>query len=193
MTACSSQQLPEFTTEGVVAPAARCDVDPRQFAEAQSLGDHGRGACMVRDAYRITATSGVRFSEPAVVNCAAANGFDNWIRTVVQPAAQKYYGARVESVTIAASYACRARNGRPGGKLSEHGFGNAIDVSGLTLSDGRRLSVKDDYRSSAFLKQIRKEACGTFMTVLGPGSDRSHHDHFHFDLANRRSGQRYCR
>jgi len=31
------------------------------------------------------------------------------------------------------------------------------------------------------------------MTVLGPGSDRYHGDHFHLDLANRRSGKAYCK
>ena len=37
----------------------------------------------------------------------------------------------------------------------------------------------------------RRDACGDFHTVLGPGV--AHHgDHFHLDLANRRSGKAYC-
>jgi hypothetical protein len=28
--------------------------------------------------------------------------------------------------------------------------------------------------------------------VLGPGSDRYHKDHFHFDLRARKSGYRHC-
>ena len=41
----------------------------------------------------------------------------------------------------------------------------------------------------SFLKQIRHEACGDFNTVLGPGQPY-HKDHFHLDMANRRS--KYC-
>lgn len=37
----------------------------------------------------------------------------------------------------------------------------------------------------------RKGACGTFNTVLGPGSDRFHRDHLHFDTARGRGP--YCR
>src|SRR5262249_6788167 len=82
-----------------------------------------------------------------------------------------------------------------GARMSEHGFGNAIDISSFTLADGRRITVKQGWRGDdderAFLREIRKDACAEFMTVLGPGSDSHHGDHFHLDLANRRSGKAY--
>jgi hypothetical protein len=143
--------------------------------------------------YRVHAIEGVQFSQPAIVNCAMANGFRDWLQNVVQPAAASEFSSKVSSVTIAASYACRGRNGRRGAKLSEHGFGNAIDVSALQLADGREINVEHDYYQSSFLKRIREEACGRFSTVLGPGSDSSHRDHFHLDLAVRRSASAYCR
>ncbi len=185
--------LPEFSTDGVRAPAASCEIDPTTFAVAESLGTHGRGICTVENAYRITAMEGVRFSQPAIVNCSVANGFRNWLRNIAQPAAVQAHGERISGLTIAASYACRARNGRRGAKLSEHGFGNAIDISAVQLSSGRELDVRQNYYSSRFLQHIRTAACGIFNTVLGPGSDSSHRDHIHFDLANRRSGQAFCR
>ncbi len=47
-----------------------------------------------------------------------------------------------------------------------------------------------------FLTEIRADACGPFRTVLGPGSDSYHSNHFHFDLAQRsKAGKRrglYC-
>jgi hypothetical protein len=45
-----------------------------------------------------------------------------------------------------------------------------------------------------FLADIRKEACGPFTTVLGPGVS-AHESHFHFDLARRGKDGRtsYCR
>jgi hypothetical protein len=188
-----SGSLPEFSTEGVNAPPATCSVDPREFSDAESIGSMGKGACTARNMYRINMIEGVRLSQPAYVNCAVANGFRNWLQDVAQPAARASHGSTIASVEVAASYACRPRNGRRGAKLSEHGLGNAIDVSAFKLSDGTELSVKSDYYGSQFLKRVRQQACGIFKTVLGPGSDASHKDHFHFDLANRSSGQTYCR
>lgn len=43
----------------------------------------------------------------------------------------------------------------------------------------------------AFLKEVHNGACGTFSTVLGPQANQAHHDHFHFDLKQRR-GAAYC-
>lgn len=43
----------------------------------------------------------------------------------------------------------------------------------------------------AFLKELHAGACGIFSTVLGPQANRAHHDHFHFDLKQRR-GAAYC-
>ncbi len=185
--------MPEFSTAGVRAPPAQCSTDPRTFSDAVEVGTLGKGACTARNMWKINTIEGVRLSQPAYVSCAVANGFRTWIADIVQPAARAAYSASVSNITVAASYACRPRNGRKGAKLSEHGLGNAIDVSGFLLSDGTALSVESNYYRSSFLQRIRATACGLFKTVLGPGSDSSHRDHFHFDLANRRSGQSYCR
>jgi hypothetical protein len=138
--------------------------------------------------------AGVGFSQPATVNCGMIGPLNSWMNNTVQPAAQDVFGERVTSVTVAASYSCRPRNNRRGAKMSEHGYGNAIDISAFTLESGRTVEVKQGYfsfgREKSFLKQIRREACNDFNTVLGPGSDRHHKDHFHLDMANRRS--KYC-
>jgi hypothetical protein len=193
ITGCSGGgDLLTFTTEGVTAPSGKCSVDPRAFAVADALGDVGQGACIIPSAYRISEISGVKLSQAGTMNCATAGAFEHWLNATVQPAAHEIYGSRVTDVEIAATYACRPRNGKSGGKLSEHGFGNAIDVAGFTLANGEKIVVERDYYGSSFLKSVRKNACGTFNTVLGPGSDRHHNDHIHLDLANRRSGEAYC-
>jgi hypothetical protein len=78
-------------------------------------------------------------------------------------------------------------NGIYGGRLSEHGHANAIDISSFELSDGRKITVKQGWRGEprehAFLAEVRERACDLFTTVLGPGADPFHHDHFHLDLA----------
>lgn len=196
LTSCSSEKpSSKFTLEGVEPPpssSAGCSQNPDDFGDAQSLGSHGGGACTVRNAWRVSSMSGVQFSEPQVVNCAVANSFNNWLVEVAQPMAQRVYGARIAKVGLAASYSCRPRNNVRGAKLSQHGFGNAFDVMNFTLDDGQKISVLNDYYSSPFLQSVRKSACGRFMTVLGPGTDGSHKDHFHFDLEHRKSGQTYC-
>jgi hypothetical protein len=79
--------------------------------------------------------------------------------------------------------------------MSEHGFGNAIDISAFTLESGRKVKVEQGFwgsRSEArFLEDVRGDACGQFHTVLGPGSDKHHEDHIHLDMQNRRSV--YCK
>ena len=81
--------------------------------------------------------------------------------------------------------------------MSEHGYGNAIDISGFTLDSGRKVTVLDGWRGSRderrFLEQVHGEACGEFHTVLGPKADQAHRNHFHLDLQNRRNGSTYCR
>ena len=48
------------------------------------------------------------------------------------------------------------------------------------------------FREKGLLKAVRGDSCKYFSTVLGPGSDRFHKDHFHFDLRARKSGYRHC-
>jgi len=97
-------------------------------------------------------------------------------------------------IQVAAHYACRTRNNRPGARLSEHALGIAIDISAFVLADGTRLTVLNDWRgrNGQLMKRLHASACGPFGTVLGPNSDRHHQDHFHFDVAEYRNGS-YCR
>ena len=79
-------------------------------------------------------------------------------------------------------------------KLSEHAFGNALDIASFTLSDGTTVAVelRPEEKPAIFLGKVRKAACGPFKTVLGPGSNADHAEHFHFDLAPRRHGGTVC-
>jgi hypothetical protein len=126
-----------------------------------------------------------------------ADPLHGWLEDQVQPAAQKSFGESVVSIDVAASYACRARNNKSGARMSEHGYGNAIDIAAFTLESGRKVTVLDGWRGGTderrFLRGVHEAACGEFRTVLGPDADRHHRDHFHLDLQNRRNGSSYCR
>lgn len=161
----------------------------------------GPSVCGAARPFEMAAADGgrVTFEPPALLRCPMIPQVDRWVREVVEPTALRYYGVRVASMKIAASYACRPMNNVSGGRLSEHGHANALDVSAFILADGTRITVKQGWygseRDRAFLRGVRNGACSGFTTVLGPDHDFNHHDHFHVDLARHgRDGQnRICK
>lgn len=195
---CSSDNdKPQFRTRGVAQPTGYCAADPRSVADAQKISDFNEGnGCGVRNAWQATSLGGVALNTPQIFNCATAYTASKWLMDVVQPAAEQNFGSRVVKIDVPSAYACRSRNSVRGAKISEHGFGNAIDVSRFTLEDGRRIDVLNgwngDSYSRQFLRTVRSEACGRFSTVLGPGSDAHHRDHIHMDLQRQRGGGPYC-
>ncbi|MGE3367191.1 MAG: extensin family protein [Rhizobiaceae bacterium] len=135
---------------------------------------------------------GIALSPPATVNCPTAETLVTFMRGTAAPDARKTFGSELVEVRQASGYVCRPRNGSE--KLSEHAFGNAIDIASFRLADGTEIMV-DATREpdrSAFLSRLREAACGPFKTVLGPGSDADHATHFHLDLAERRGGSVFC-
>lgn len=150
--------------------------------------------CGIQNAVRVRSVSGVTLSQPAVVDCTTAKVLKQWINNGMKRAVGDY-GGGVSQIRVAAHYACRTRNNQSGTRISEHGRGRAIDISGFQLKDGRDISVLDDWGrrgTGTILRDMHKQACRVFGTVLGPESDRFHQDHFHFDTARHRGGA-YCR
>jgi hypothetical protein len=187
-----------FETKGLVPPSTACNSDPTRFDGVTRVSDIDLGnGCFVHNAYKVNAIAGVTFNQTATMNCGVANTTATWLDQVVQPAAQDAFGERVVEISVPSAFSCRPRNNQRGGKLSEHGMGNAIDVSAFTLESGRKITVEQGWfgsrDSKSFLQQVRSEACGPFKTVLGPGSDAHHDDHLHLDLQRHRSGGSYCR
>ena len=152
------------------------------------------GGCGVDAPVEVTEVAGVKLSTTATMDCTTAKALRTWIEKGVKPAVGRL-GGGVSSLKVAASYSCRTRNNQPGGKISEHGKGRAIDISAVTLNNGVSMSVLkgwNDPLQGKVLRKMHRAACGPFGTVLGPEADRYHKDHFHFDTARYRSGS-YCR
>lgn len=161
--------------------------------KGQAIGPvPGRGACGIDQAVRVTSVSGIALSQQPTIDCATAKALNTWVREGVIPAVGRK-GGGLAQVNVVAHYVCRSRNNRPGAKLSEHSFGHAVDVAGIVLKDGTKLTVLNDWRASnGIIKAMHRTACGPFGTVLGPNSDGYHKDHLHVDTARYRSGS-YCR
>ncbi len=152
------------------------------------------GGCGIESAVRVRSVSGISLSQSATVDCVTAQALKRWVDTSAKPALSRQ-GGGLKGLRVAAHYACRSRNNVSGAKISEHGKGRAIDISGFQLANGSEVTVLQGWGSKSSgkaLARMRKEACSTFGTVLGPGSDGYHRDHFHFDTARHRNGS-YCR
>jgi hypothetical protein len=149
--------------------------------------------CGIDEAVRLRSVSGITLSQQAVIDCPTALALRTWVDKGLTPTLKSR--GRVSRINVAAHYACRTRNNQKGARISEHGRGRAIDISGFTMEDGSQITVLKGWNAksaSRALRRIHKTACGPFGTVLGPKSDRHHRDHFHFDTARYRSGT-YCR
>ncbi|WP_372707305.1 extensin family protein [Brevundimonas sp.] len=152
------------------------------------------GFCVVRGAVRITGGAVTPLSPGGLImQCPLAVRYVIWDRQVLQPAARSIYGSKVARVENMGTYACRRIYGQTdvAARPSEHARANALDVSGLVLADGRRVSVLADWSGAgpagaegqSFLKRIRQGACRVFSTVLTPDYNEAHRDHLHLDGA----------
>jgi hypothetical protein len=132
----------------------------------------------------------------ATLACPIVSVLDRWLADSVQPAAMRWFGQRVVEIRQISAYSCRGMNGNPRAHISEHAFGNALDIAAFTLADGRRISVKDGWKGMAeeqgFLRDVQATACQNFTTVLAPGSNVYHYDHIHVDLMRRSSRRQIC-
>lgn len=191
----------------------------RGQAEAACLADHlveaspalqpvaaieGPGICGLDHPFKVYALAGgtVRLNSASILDCSMIPTLDRWIAKVVQPDAQARFGETVVQINTMGTYACRGINNVSGASLSEHAFGNAIDIGGFVLASGREVNVMrgwkgDDPQASAFLHDTHAGACDYFTTVLGPGSNIFHYNHVHMDLAmhgnTSRGPRRYCK
>lgn len=158
------------------------------FREAEARSD---GFCSTANSVRLDGLQLV----PAgpVMTCPLALTYAVWSRQVAQPAARALLGADIARVDHYGTYACRNVYGRAEGRPSQHATANALDLAGLRLSDGRRLTVARDFRGETdggrFLRVARDGACRLFRATLSPDYNAAHADHLHLDI----SPYRMCR
>lgn len=135
-------------------------------------------------------------SPAATLACPIVSALDRWIIDAVQPMAAKWFGQPVVEIKQISAYSCRGMNGQPGANISEHAFGNALDIAAFVLADGRKITVEKGWKGTveeqAFLHDVQLAACDQFTTVLAPGSNVYHYNHIHVDLMRRASGRRIC-
>ncbi|WP_371347676.1 extensin family protein [Ancylobacter sp. IITR112] len=192
------EQREPWRTEAEERCLAEGRVTPSAFI-VQDRAINGAGTCGMDHAFRITAFSqgSVEVSPRATLACPMTSAVDQWVTQDVQPAAMAWFGQPVVKIKQMSSYSCRRMNGAATGKISEHAFGNGLDIGGFVLADGREISVRKDWKGSAdargFLRTVQADACERFTVVLAPGSNIYHYDHIHIDLMRRASGSTTCK
>jgi hypothetical protein len=144
----------------------------------------------------VNAFGAVAVTPTATLACPIVSALDRWLADSVQPSAIRWFGARVVEIKQISAYSCRGMNGNSRAHISEHAFGNALDIAAFTLADGRRITVKDGWKGmpeeQGFLRDVQGAACQQFNTVLAPGSNVYHYDHIHVDLMRRSSRRIIC-
>lgn len=171
------------------------------FAELQTLGAKfdrlpvpvSSGSCSVSDPVKLSGVQQgenfVTFPDAPTLNCGFAVRFASWVKEQAGPIVQSRLSTSIATIGTGPGYQCRGRNGDVNAKLSEHAFGNAVDIERLKLASGQVVEVFNAIDTSSqyqpVLAALRAAGCEFFMTVLGPGSDAAHASHFHFDLERR--------
>jgi hypothetical protein len=174
-----------------------CQQELGGFAEFKVLPPiTGPGECLANDVVALDSVSlpdkhRIVLSPPATLRCPMAEMIALWLRDDVAPAIAAL-GTSLRGVETLDSFVCRGRNGATGGKISEHGRANALDVRALRLADGRTIGLTDERVAKSLRDNLRQSACKRFTTVLGNGADAYHESHVHLDLLERSNHYRIC-
>lgn len=186
--------------------------DPEQFAacraELETLGavfeaaapvDDGEGCGMSHPITVREILPGITLAPEATFRCETALQLARLTRETIIPTARIALADKgnLKAIRQASAYVCRNRNSATTGKVSEHAYGNAIDIAALEFDKGSVpmvIAAQDDGTfPAAFQRSLNAAACLYFTTVLSPGSDEAHRDHLHLDVIERKGNYRFCR
>jgi hypothetical protein len=158
--------------------------------EASMLEPIVEGACGERSPLSVTAVlvhgRMVPLSSAAILTCGMASLLPAWLEAI-DGYLMSREDTRLTRVVVGTSYYCRNRNNAARADVSEHGFANALDVTGFELEDGRTISLPDGWidpmsPAGRLLRFAHGAACALFTTTLGPEANALHADHLHLDL-----------
>lgn len=168
----------------------------RLKVEFTDLAPIREGQCGIDHPVKISAIGSVGMKPAATLTCAMALTFAQWTKNELVPSARRRYFTGVKTIHQGSSYSCR-KIADSRGVLSEHGKGNALDIMRIELNNGKDIDVKKPglfaFRQRGFLNNVRADGCQYFNTVLGPGYNYDHRNHFHFDIKQRRNNHVACR
>ena len=184
-----ASQQPSLTQSPLPPPGAAASPYPPRYPS------YGKSVPMSpsREPPLTTRSVAATIMPAATLACPVVSALDRWVAEAIQPAAQRWFGQPVVEIKQISAYSCRGMNGNPRARISEHAFGNALDISAFVLADGHVVTIRRGWAGTpeeqGFLRDVQSAACNMFSTVLAPGSNRFHYDHIHVDLMRRESGR----
>jgi hypothetical protein len=164
------------------------------YERADPVTDPDNRDCGIANPLTVSGIApGVVLAPPPMLRCEAALAAARWVADVALPLSRKLPDrGPLTAIDQGTAYLCRPR---ADGELSEHAFGNALDVMAFRFESGDPIPVEpragDGTLDEAFQRAVRAGACLDFTTVLGPGQE-DHEDHLHLDTKARDSGFRIC-
>ena len=166
---------------------------PRRRALHHARAGVGGGQCGYGDAVRLdrrrVAHDRLRPAKLGIA-CPVAAALAMWEWNVVQPAAQRHFGARVTRIEHFGSYSVAAASmaAAPATGASMRPPMRSTSPASAWRT-ARAITVARDWQGdgakAAFLREVRDGACRLFSTVLSPDYNAAHRDHLHLDQAER--------
>ncbi|MBX3580386.1 MAG: extensin family protein [Rhizobiaceae bacterium] len=188
---------PPLAPKGNYLPADEVDCRrelKRLKVEFVDLAPIQDGQCGIDHPVKVSAIGSVKMKPAATLTCAMALTFSQWTKNELVPSARRRYFSGVRTIKQGSSYSCRKIAGSR--TLSEHGKGNALDIMSIELANGKDIDVRKPgffaFRQKGLLNTVRADGCQYFSTVLGPGYNYDHRNHFHFDIKERRNNRVAC-
>jgi hypothetical protein len=153
--------------------------------------------CEIAEPVRLSSiglTNGAPINLPdrPILDCTFAITFTEFARDLMAPLATAMLGSGIVALDTG-GYSCRSPIRLPSGSPNPHAKGIAIDLSAIALADRRRIAIGHEANSTEalFARTMRQAACGWFTTVLGPGTNAAHAEHFHFDVLRHGASDNY--
>ncbi len=138
--------------------------------------------CGIENRIDLRRVAGVSL-RPVETSCETALRLTLWTEHGLKPAAREAFGQEPTRMLHIGSYNCRPIRGSTT-RMSSHATASSIDIAGVTLADGRQLSLLKGWDGPGaqpqFFADLRNTGCDWFQTVLGPEFNALHADHFHF-------------
>ena len=191
---------PETQMETMPASEAECRSELKRigvrYRDIERIDDGP--SCGIAWPVEVTGLSGgIEMTPKATLSCPMALQFARWTKNELAPSARRRYFTGIKAIHQASSYSCRRIRTSSKGTMSAHSTGDALDVARIELDNGRDIDIRKPgwfaFRQRGLLNTVRADACDYFTTVLGPGYNPDHADHFHFDLMHRANGRKSCR
>ncbi len=189
----ADHNLPPVPIDRCFERLAQAGVSYKESAIKLHRNRSGEFICGAKQVVRYQKGPGaIRYNSRPKLTCKMAVAMADFER-IVQDEAVRHLGRRVVKIQHIGTYNCRGIAAYEGW-VSQHSFGNAIDIKTFTFKGGREVSVKKHYgrgpeapahAEGKFLRAVVRRLVDekVFTVVVTPNFDRAHHNHIHLDLA----------